>query len=221
MEQHSRRPNAAIFDFDGTLADSMWVWDKVDSEFARRRGLPFKEEDAETIAALGFEGTAQWMIERYGLTETVEDLIDEWYELAAESYANEVRLKPGAEDFVRQLKAEGIPVAIATSLSRPMLIPALENNGVRELFDELVVCEEVCEGGKSTPAVYLEAARLLGVDLEGSVVFEDVALAARSAKAGGAYVVGVRDDHAQQVRSELIEAADLFVQGFEELLSRP
>ncbi|MGN0039167.1 MAG: HAD family hydrolase [Coriobacteriales bacterium] len=218
MAQHRMRPSAVIFDFDGTLADSMWVWDEVDAEFARRRGLPFEKEDAEKIAALGFEGTAEWMVERYGLADTVEDLIGEWYELAAESYANDVRLKPGAEAFVRQLKAHGIPVAIATSLSRDMLEPALENNGVKELFDELVVCEEVCEGGKSTPAVYLETVRRLGVALGDSVVFEDVALAARSAKAGGAYVVGVRDDHAQQVRSELIEAADLFIQGFGELL---
>ena len=200
------KPAAAIFDFDGTLADSMWVWDEVDREFARRRDLPFSNEDKERIAALGFEGTAVWMIERFGLEESIEDLMDEWYELASESYAREVRLKPGAEAFVCQLKRRGIPVAIATSLSRGML------------FDELVVCEEVCEGGKSTPAVYVETARRLDVDLSSCVVFEDVALAARSAKAGGARVVGVRDDHAQQVRSELIEAADLFIQDFRELL---
>ena len=213
------KPAAAIFDFDGTLADSMWVWDEVDREFARRRDLPFSNEDKERIAALGFEGTADWMIERFGLEESIEDLMDEWYELASESYAREVRLKPGAEAFVCQLKRQGIPVAIATSLSRGMLEPALDNNGVRSLFDELVVCEEVCEGGKSTPAVYIETARRLGVDLSSCVVFEDVALAARSAKAGGARVVGVRDDHAQQVRSELLEAADLFIQDFRELLA--
>lgn len=196
----------------------MWVWDEVDTEFARRRGLPFEKDDAEKIAALGFEGTAQWMIERYGLTESVEELMDEWYELAAESYAHDVRLKPGAEAFVRQVREQGIPVAITTSLSRAMLEPALENNAVRELFDLLVVCEEVCDGGKSTPAAYLETAKLLGVGLENCVVFEDVALAARSAKQSGAYVVGVRDDHAQQIRSELLEAADLFIQGYGELL---
>ena len=69
------KPAAAIFDFDGTLADSMWVWDEVDREFARRRDLPFSNEDKERIAALGFEGTAVWMIERFGLEESIEDLM--------------------------------------------------------------------------------------------------------------------------------------------------
>lgn len=216
--QHNFTPNAVIFDFDGTLADSMWVWEEVDVEFARRRGLPFEKSDAEKIAALGFEGTAAYMVEHFDIEDTVEDLMAEWYEMASDSYAHKVPLKPGAEAFIRHLKEQGIPVAIATSLSRAMLEPALENNGVKELFDELVVCEEVCEGGKSTPAVYLETARLLGVELEGCVVFEDVALAARSAKAGGAHVVGVRDDHPQQVREDLLEAADLFIQDFRELL---
>ncbi len=209
---------AVIFDFDGTLADSMWVWDEVDLEFARKRNLPFNKEHAETIAALGFEGTAAFLLDHFGLNESVEDLIAEWHSLALGKYANDVQLKPGARELIDKLRGDGLKVGIATSLQRVLLEPALKNNGVFELFDAIVVCEEVCEGGKSTPAVYEEAARQMGVSLNECVVFEDVAKAARSAKEGGARVVGVRDNHMQQVRVELIAASDLFIESFEELL---
>ena len=212
-------PRAFIFDFDGTLADSMWVWHEVDMEFARRRGLDFTKEDSEIIAALGFEGTAKWLLERFGLDESVEDLISEWYGIAEESYSKDVPLKPCAWEFVAQLKALGYPVAIASSLDRRLLEAALTNNDALELFDAIVVCDEVCDKGKSTPAVYLETAKKLGVPLVDCVVFEDVAMAARSAKEGGAFVVGIRDEHPQQARGELQAAADVFYAGFEPLLA--
>lgn len=210
-------PKAFIFDFDGTLADSMWVWHEVDLEFARRRGLHFSKEDSEVIAALGFEGTAAWLLERFGLDESVEDLIAEWYGIAEESYAHNVFLKPGAKELVRSLKGAGYPVAIASSLDRKLLEEALVNNGALDCFDVIVVCDEVTDKGKSTPAVYLETAARLGVELSDCVVFEDVAMAARSAKAGGAFVVGVRDDYPQQARADLQEAADIFCEGFDHL----
>lgn len=211
-------PKAFIFDFDGTLADSMWVWHEVDMEFARRRGLDFTREDSEVIAALGFEGTAKWLLERFGLDETVESLIAEWYGIAEESYSNDVRLKPCAKEFVAKLKELGYPVAIASSLDRRLLEASLANNGALELFDAIVVCDEVTDKGKSTPVVYFETAKKLGVSLADCVVFEDVAMAARSAKEGGAYVVGMRDEHPQQARGELKAAADAFYDGFEPLL---
>lgn len=211
------KPRGAIFDFDGTLADSMWVWSEVDRVFAEKRGLDFTEKHSETIAALGFEGTADYLLKEFGLEESVEDLIKEWHGIALGSYSHDVKLKPGAKEFVLSLKEQGTPVAIATSLQRVLLEPALKNNGIFDLFDAIVVCEEVCEGGKSTPAVYEEAARLINVPLNQCVVFEDVARAARSAKQGGAYVVGIRDDHKQQIRKDLIEVADLFCEDFSQL----
>lgn len=214
----SSSPEAFIFDFDGTLADSMWVWHEVDMEFARRRGLDFTKEDSEIIAALGFEGTAKWLLERFGLDETVESLIAEWYGIAEESYSSEVFLKPCAKEFVATLKSLGYPVAIASSLDRRLLEEALANNGALDLFDTIVVCDEVTDKGKSTPVVYQETAKRLGVALTGCVVFEDVAMAARSAKEGGAFVVGMRDEHPQQAREELKAAADAFYDGFEPLL---
>lgn len=210
--------DAAIFDFDGTLADSMWVWDDVDRAFFERRGLPFDETATETISVLGFEGGADFVIEHYGIDEDPDAIIQEWKDGAFEGYSTRVKLKPGAMEYLKRCKECGLPVAIATSLQRHLLEACLRNNGALELFDALCICEELQCGGKSTPAVYLEAARRLGVDVRRCAVFEDIVTAAASAKEAGAYVVGVYDEHKQQATERLKSVADRFVYSWDELL---
>lgn len=207
----------AIFDFDGTLADSMWVWDEVDRRFFESRGIPFTPEYGEIIAMLGFEGGADYTIERFHLDESPEDIIEEWKETAGDSYATQVMLKPGAADYLRHCKQEGLPIAIATSLQRNLLEPALKNNGVFGLFGAICVCDELGVGGKSTPRVYEEAARQIGVPLQRCAIFEDVVTPARTAKRTGAYVVGVYDEHKQQATDELRGIVDLFVNSWFDL----
>lgn len=217
MHFNGREFDAAIFDFDGTLADSMWVWDEVDRRWLAKRNIPFNEEYAETIAVLGFESGADYVVDFFNLDENPEDIIEEWKADAMEGYATGVKLKPGAKEFLQSLKAAGVPLAIATSLQRHLLEPCLNNNGVFDMFDTICVCDELKCGGKSNPAVYLEAAKRLHVDPERCLIFEDVVTAARSAKQTGAYVVGVYDAHKQQATDELREIVDYFIEGFENL----
>lgn len=218
MQVGMRDVDAVIFDFDGTLADSMWVWDEVDRVFLTRRGIPFTDEFGEMIAVLGLELGADFAIEHFGLDESPESIIEEWKSLAEESYATHVMLKPGAFEYLRHCKEQGMPLAIATSLQRHLLEPALANNGVLDLFDAICVCDELQCGGKSNPGVYLEAARRLGVPAERCAIFEDVATAARSAKETGAYVIGVYDEHKQQATDELRAVVDHFIMDYADLL---
>lgn len=218
MQIGARDVDAVIFDFDGTLADSMWVWDEVDRVFLAKRNIPYTDEFGEMIAVLGFELGADFTIEHFGLDENPEDIIEEWKSLAEEGYATHVTLKPGALEYLRHCKEQEMPLAIATSLQRHLLEPALSNNGVLDLFDVICVCDELQCGGKSNPDVYLEAARQLGVSAERCAIFEDVATAARSAKETGAYVVGVYDEHKQQATDELKSVVDRFIMNYAELL---
>ncbi len=103
------------------------------------------------IAVLGFELGADFAIEHFGLDESPESIIEEWKSLAEESYATHVMLKPGAFEYLRHCKEQGMPLAIATSLQRHLLEPALANNGVLDLFDAICVCDELQCGGKSNP----------------------------------------------------------------------
>ncbi len=209
---------AVIFDFDGTLADSMWVWEHVDREFFDRHQLPYDQEYAEMIAVLGFESGADYTIQKYDVGATREEIIEEWKSIAQHEYATKVRLKPRAEEYLHKLHEAGVPLGIATSLQRNLLEPALKNNGVFSLFSAISVCDEIVDTGKSTPAVYHAAASELGVQLENCIVFEDVVTAAGSAKRGGAYVVGVYDEHKQQATDELRALVDEFIEGYDQLL---
>ncbi len=210
------RIDGLIFDFDGTIADSMWVWDIVDQRFLEKRNIPYTREYVEMIAVLGFEDGADFVIETFGLDETQEDIIEEWKATAEGMYATEVELKPACKDWLLSLHEAGWPMAIATSLQRPILEPSLKNNGVFELFNPILSCDELTPHGKSTPIVYQEASRLLGIEPQHLLVFEDVAKCAAVAKAAGFNVVGVRDEHKQQKYDELVAAADFMLESYAE-----
>ena len=209
---------ACIFDFDGTLGDSMWVWEAVIGEFFERRGVQPAADDMERLAQLGMARGAAEFVERYRLEQTPQQVIAEWLAAARRKYAADVRLKPGAREFLQQLRRRGVKTGIAKAQERETLMMALENEGALTLLDVVLTCDEVCSTGKSTPEVYWEAARRLGVQPAECLVFEDVLGPAQQAHAGGFGVVGVRDDSPAQDSEALRAEADDFVSSFTELL---
>ena len=99
---------AIFFDLDGTLLDSMWVWDDIDVAFLKKRGLEVPPDYQEAITPLGFLEAARYTIRRFGFPETPEELIQEWHQMAVDAYTYEVELKDGAAAYLRYLKEKGI-----------------------------------------------------------------------------------------------------------------
>ena len=126
---------ACIFDFDGTLGDSMWVWEAVIGEFFERRGVQPAADDMERLAQLGMARGAAEFVERYRLEQTPQQVIAEWLAAARRKYAADVRLKPGAREFLQQLRRRGVKTGIATAQERETLMMALENEGALPLLD--------------------------------------------------------------------------------------
>lgn len=209
---------AAIFDLDGTLLDSMGVWDWVDRVFFERRGQTLPPDYGEAVAGLNFYGTACYTIERFGLDETPEQLMAEWQELAEEAYRERIPLKPFAKEYLQKLRREGVRLALATASDECFYRPALARHGVLDWFDAVALVNEVSRG-KEFPDVYELAAKRLSVTPSDCVVFEDLPLAVRGAKAGGFYTVGVADESAKAKRAEMEAVSDRFVDGFDELLA--
>lgn len=206
---------AAIFDFDGTLADTAHIWREVDLEFLARRGLPYTPDYPQRLAALGFAGGAQYTIERFGLNETVEQICDEWNRLGRKLYRNTVTLRPGALGYIMALKDAGIPCALATTNDREVL-GAMRLIDVYGLFDACVHGAEVGVG-KDQPDIYYEAAHRLGVDPGVCLVFEDIVPALCSAKRAGMVACGVRANDPNQVLEETMAVSDCWLEDWRDI----
>lgn len=206
----------AIFDMDGTILDSISVWDKIDVDFLAERGIDVPEDYAKTISTMTGEECAKYSIERFNLTDTVEDLIKEWDERALFEYANNLGLKKGAKEYITRLKERGVKIALATSSSKVLYEAALKHTGVYDLFDAFISTDETGIS-KRDPHVYRIAAERLGVDITNCVVFEDVPTAVKTAKSTGAKVVAVWDKRWDKEKDTVREAADKYIYTFDEL----
>ena len=199
---------AAVFDLDGTLIISSHVWSDIDRKFLAKRGIEVPEDYCRKIAVMNFREGADYTIARFGLNESPEDIVDEWFGMARYEYAHNIRMKDGAEDFLRGLKARGVRIALATA-SNPLLYrPVLENNGVLDCFDEFASTEEVCRS-KEYPDVYIYAAGKLGAAVSECAVFEDIPEGVTSAKKGGFFVCGCLDGNDEEAHERIKAAADL------------
>lgn len=204
---------AAIFDLDGTLLNSMDVWEQIDISFLQKRGLPVPADYVTEICARSFEEAAQYTIDLFGLSETVTDIIKEWNDMAAYEYAHNVKLLPYALDYLLRLKSHGIKLAVATGLPEELFLPCLENNSVLGLFDTLCSTDEVMRG-KEFPDVFELAAKRLQTAPERCIVFDDVLPAVKSAKQANMIVCGVYDKYSAGHRAEIERLADYYILDF-------
>lgn len=209
---------AAIFDLDGTLFDSMGFWSHLDERFLSHHGIsPIPDDYLLEIAHLGAEETAIYTRNRFGLTMSAGEMMEEWHHEALEYYTNDVGLKPGAYEYLTRLKNAGVKLAVATANSSDLYMPALKRLGLESLFDAYA---EVAEVGrkKGFPDIYELAAARLGASPSETAVFEDIYIALTGAKAGGFLTVGVYDETSARDTVRIREFADAFVCTFDELL---
>ena len=203
----------AIFDLDGTLVDSMGVWHRIDDEFLGRRGFPADESYKQAVKTMKYETAAHYTIERYGLSETPEEVMAEWDSMALHEYRYNIKCKPGAAEFLNELKKRGIKIALATVSHRALLEAVLKGNHIFELFDVLTDVSQVSRG-KEEPDLYWFAAKQMELEPEECIVFEDVLLGIDSAKRGGFYTCGVKDHSSYAEELEIRRLADCFVENF-------
>lgn len=199
---------AAIFDLDGTLLDSMGVWDQVDLEFLGRRGFDVPDDYMQKVSAMQFRDIARYTIRRFNLDESVDDLLREWNDLAFEAYTTTVEAKPGAKQYLIELRDSGAKLAVVTSMLPTLREPALRHVGMFDDFDLIVGTGEHGQGGKDTPDIFLYTAQQLGIEPKHCTVFEDLLVAIRSAKQAGMQAWGVQDDSSAIHWEQICETAD-------------
>lgn len=184
---------AALFDLDGTLLDSMYVWAHVDDRFFARRRLETPPDYPRAISGMSFVDTARYTRQRFSLPEGEEAIMAEWTALAREEYALRVPLKPGALEFLQALQERGVRMCAVTTLLPELSGPCLARNGAAGFFEFVLTTHEVGSRIKSDGRIYRSAAQRLGVKPEDCAVFEDVEAGILGARACGMRPFCVQD----------------------------
>ena len=208
---------AAIFDLDGTLVDSMWMWRDIDIEYLKRHGLVYEEGLQEKIEGMSFHETAVYFQKNFGITETLEEIQKEWNEMAMEYYRTKVPLKPGVTEYLTRLREQGIKTGIATSNSWELLDTVLDATGLRKYIESIHSACEV-KHGKPAPDIYLLVAEDLGVAPSECMVFEDILPGIASGHNAGMRVCSVYDEYSAERMDEIIKESDHHIRSFAELL---
>ena len=202
----------AIFDLDGTLLDSMFIWDTIGEEYLRSLGKEPHEDLKETFMTLTLEEAAEYYREHYGVTLSVKEIVDGVNAMVEQTYRTKVTLKPGISEYLAWLKENGVRMCVATVTDRYLVEETLERLGVRHYFSEIFTCAEV-GFGKDKPIIYQKALEHLGTAKDETYVFEDMLFALDTAKTDGFPTVGVYDRH-EAHQDELKELADYYIFDF-------
>ena len=208
---------AVLFDMDGTLIDSMWMWKAIDIEFLGARGIPLPEDLQKRIEGMCFSETAVFFKKEFNLLESLDEIKSIWNSMAEEKYRNEVPLKEGALDFIKKMKSMGMKLAIGTSNSIELAMCSLEALDIADYFDAVVTGCDVGKG-KPAPDVYLECARRCGVNPSECIVFEDIPVGIEAAHNAGMKVCAVHDEYSSDVDDIKRNKADYYIINYKEII---
>ncbi len=209
---------AILFDLDGSLVDSMWIWRDIDVEYLGRFGIELPDGLQREIEGMSFSETACYFKKRFQIPDEIEKMKSDWNQMAWDKYTHEVPLKKGAGEFVEYCYKHGIKLGIATSNSRELVENVIGVLGISEYFTCIVTGCDV-EHGKPAPDVYLEAARQCHVAPDKCLVFEDIVPGIMAGKAAGMKVCAVEDAYSAEQTEEKIRMADYYIKDYEEVVA--
>lgn len=208
---------AVIFDLDGTLVDSMNLWGEIDVDFLADRHIDMPEGLQQELEGLSMTETAVYFQQTFGLTDTVEELMTIWNNMARDAYLHHIPMKPGAIEFLTYLKEHEIPMGIATSNSRELVEATYQAHQLGNYITCCVTANEV-EHGKPAPDVFLEAARRLEIDPKQCLVFEDIIAGIQAGHNANMKVCGIYDEYTKDISDEKKALADYYIEDYYEIL---
>lgn len=208
---------AVIFDLDGSLVDSMWMWHAIDIEYLGRFGLEPPVDLQERIGGKSFSETAVYFKETFQIPDELEQIKADWNQMAWDKYTYEVPLKPGVDAFIRFCVENRIKLGIATSNSRELVENVIAVHNLNAHFDCIMTGCEVAKG-KPAPDIYLAVAKAIDVHPEHCLVFEDILPGIMAGKAAGMKVCAVYDEASAWQDKQKKELADYYIHDFKELM---
>lgn len=202
----------AIFDFDGTLFDSMFIWDEIGERYLRSLGKEPNPSMREAVRTLSLYQAACYLRREYDLPLSTEGIIKGINQMIEHFYLSEILPKPGVCEFLEHMKKAGISMCIATASERYQIEAALKRCGMSQYFDAIFTCSEIGHG-KEEPFIFRQAMEVCGAERNTTVVFEDAFHAALTARRDGFSVIAVYDE-SEKYQEEIRRLADCYLVDF-------
>lgn len=213
MHDMLKNTDAVIFDLDGSLVDSMWMWKAIDIEYLGKFGIPLPEDLQSKIEGMSFSETAVYFKEHFHIPDSLEKIKNDWNRMAWDKYEKEVPLKPGIPEFLEGCSKHGIKLGIATSNSRQLVENIVSVHKLRDYFSCIMTGCDVAHG-KPSPDIYLAVADALKVDPKRCLVFEDIIPGIQAGKNAGMKVCAVEDAYSLQAKESKQALADYYINDF-------
>ena len=206
-----------VFDFDGTLVDSMPYFGALMIRILKENGIPYPDDIIKIITPLGYGGTADYFIRTLGLPSDRATLVSRMLALAKEDYEKYIPLKDGVREALLALKARGASLNILTASPHDVLDVCLMRLGIYELFDNVWSCDDF-HTTKANPDIYRQVAERLGIAPSEYVFIDDNYNAVATAKSAGTVACGIYDKSGEDFEQALREMADAYLMTLGDLL---
>ena len=208
-----------LFDFDGTLVDSMPTYVTAMLRILDENNISYDEEIIKIITPLGVLGTAEYYI-KMGLDMSKEEIIALMKEYMLEGYFYHIPAKKNVISVLKQLKEQGASLNVLTASPHITLDACLKRLDIYDLFDHIWSCNDF-DTTKADPSIYKMVAEQLDEKVEDILFLDDNINANQTAKTAGMIVCGVYDDSSKEYIAQMKEIVDYYIYDFSELLELP
>ena len=205
-----------LFDFDGTLVDSMDTYASVMLTILDKNGIKHEKDIVKVITPLGYLGTANHFISM-GVKASVLQLVCEMKAGMVYEYTYNVGEKPNVISTLLALKARGDSLNILTASPHEVLDPCLKRLGIFDIFDNVWSCDDF-ETTKANPEIYKMAAEKMGVAVGDAIFLDDNFNAIKTAKTAGLRVFGVYDKSSEEYTEEMKSISERYISDFSQLI---
>jgi len=214
---NTTHPPIYLFDFDGTLVDSMPTYAGVMLRILDECGVSYGDDLVKIITPLGFKDTAKYYI-NMGVQLPYEEIVRRMGEYAIDAYTNDVQAKEGVIETLRALKERGDDLHVLTASPHVTLDPCLKRLGIWDLFTNVWSCNDF-DTNKSDPDIYRRAAEKIGRPVEEIIFLDDNYNADKTAREAGMQVWGVYDDTSAEYEAEIRSVTQRYIRDFREILA--
>lgn len=199
-----------IFDMDGTLLDSMGMWENLGRIYLKQKGVTPPKNIKEIIESKTLDEAAEYFINELNISGTINSVVNEIIGIIRDKYKNELEMKPKMKELVLAEHAQGSRMCILTTTARELAAAAMKRIGILDCFEEIFTPEEL-KLSKRTSAIFAKTCAIMGFEPSNTIVYEDALYAAKSAKDAGCHLIAVYDSMNSKDWPEIERLADKII----------